>query len=155
MKKLIQTIILIITATLTLHASEQQHLKVAILDLQSKKLSKIFVKGATVMLRDGLENSKAGRGGSLQIVSSRKIKKAMKKNEFKTCKTDQCYVNLGKHLQADKVVVGYIKMKGRGIVLELNVIDISKGMKESRVNVRFNPISKINAAINRAIKKLI
>ncbi len=129
-----------------------EKMRIAIIDLQEKKVSKILANTVTDLIRSDMIDS-----GYFTVIERSQIKAIFEEQELQMtgCTDSSCAVKMGKLLSARKILVGEIAKFGKSILITVRVVDVEKGVAEFSSKGKAANEDDLESAASRLTLKLI
>lgn len=145
-KKVLICITAIIISITTAQSAEKMRL--AVMDLQPKGVSKMYAATISDLLRSELVDT-----GQFIVIERSQMAQILKEQELQQtgCTDNACAVEMGKLLSANKMLVGEVNQLGTAIMITIRVVDVEKGVAEFSTNDK----SENQNEIDKVTKKLV
>lgn len=144
-------IILILFIIMSDLFSNQDKLKIAVMDLQPVGISSSLAITVSDLLRTELFKTKL-----FSIIERKEMNVILKEQEFKYsgCTETECAVEIGKILTVHKVLVGTINKLGESFIINARIIDIEKGIMEFGESAKVKSESELDTGCKMFAKKI-
>ncbi len=131
--------------------AEDPKLRLAVVDLQPKGISKVVSVAVTDLMRSNMVDT-----GRFVVVERSQMDAIFKEQALQQtgCTDSACAVEMGKMLSANKVLVGEINKLGTDIVITVRMVDVEKGVAEFSTNEKAKNIEEIDKAVKTLVDKL-
>lgn len=145
-------LILLISFLFTIPAYPAEKVRIAIIDLQGKQVSKNMASGISDIIRSDLVDT-----GLFLVVERNQMNEILKEQglQMTGCTDDACAVQVGKLLSANKMLVGEITRMGRSILITIRIVDVEKGVAEYSSKEKAKSEKELDKAASRLSMKLV
>lgn len=138
--------------TFNVSAGYADTMRIAIIDLQGKEVSKILANAVTDLIRSDMVDS-----GLFTVIERTQMNAILKEQELQMtgCTDSSCAVKVGKLLSARKILVGEITMINKSFLITIRVVDVEKGVAEFSSKESAAGEDELEKASSRLTLKLI
>lgn len=152
MKKFLKNIILCIIVILTSTNIFADKMRVAVLNVKSDGIPQSTASAITNLIIIQLVNSE-----KFIVVERDKMDKILEEQGFQQtgCTDQECAVEIGKLLSANKILVGEVNKVGDSILLTVRIIDVEKGIAEYAAHDRVIAEEDLDLLVNKVVENLI
>ncbi len=129
----------------------QEKMRLAVLDLEPKDVSKVIASSVSDLLRTEIVDT-----GSFIVVERGQMNAILKEQGLQNtgCTDSACAVQVGKLLSAKKILIGEVNQIGAGIIITARVVDVEKGVAEFASSEKAENLNGIDKAARRLAGKL-
>jgi len=129
MKRHLLVVITVLALAVPVMGAEK--MRVAVIDLQGKGVSKMVSYAVSDLIR-----SEMVRTGMFIIVERTQMNEILKEQglQMSGCTDSACAVEMGKLLSARKILMGEINQLGQSYVITVRIVDVEKGVSEFSAN---------------------
>ena len=126
--------------------------RIAIIDLQAKQVSKVIASGISDMIRSDMVDT-----GLFLVVERNQMNEIIKEQglQMTGCTDNACAVQVGKLLSANKMLVGEITRMGKAILITVRIVDVEKGVAEYSSKEKARSEDELDKAASRLSTKLV
>jgi TolB-like protein len=144
-------ILLVAIFSLTAFAGSQEQMVLAILDLKAQSVSANTAEMVSDMMRTELFNT-----GVFRVLERKEMEEILKEQAFQQtgCTATECAVEIGKILNANKMLVGTIGKLGEKYIITARIVDVEKGEMEFGDTAEAMSESDLNLAVKEFAYKL-
>jgi len=152
MKKLIIVLLFVLFS----NAAFADKMRVAVIDLKAKGISRTFAKNISELLRGQLINT-----GDFTVIERSQMKEILKEQglQMTGCTDSGCAVKIGKLLTANKILVGTVMRIRRQTIVSIRIVDVEKGIGVFSASHSLNPkndiIYDVELLTNQLTAKLV
>lgn len=117
--------LLICFLSLNLYSEEKKSL--AVLNLEGKNVPQNTASAVTEMVTTEIVNT-----GKFQVVERNQMRNILSEQGFQQtgCTDQACAVKIGKLLSAQKILMGSVSKIDKGLVINIRIVDVEKGIAE-------------------------
>ncbi len=132
-------------------AKSKEKMRLAILDLQAKGVSKVIGIAVSDLIRSDMVDT-----GRFVVVERAQMDAILKEHELQQtgCTDSSCAVQVGKILSANKVLIGEINKLGSDYIITARVVDVEKGVAEFSTSEKAVDINEIDKTVRKLVDKL-
>jgi len=130
----------------------QDKMRIAVMDLQAKGVSKVLASGITDMIRSDMVDT-----GLFLVVERNQMNEILKEQELQQtgCTDNACAVEIGKLLSARKILIGEITALRSATLITVRIVDVEKGVAEFSSKETAKDDADIQNAASRLSMKLV
>jgi TolB-like protein len=129
----------------------QEKMRLAVLDLESKGVSKVIASSVSDLLRTEMVDT-----GQFTVVERSQMNTILREHELQQtgCTDNACAVQVGKLLSAKKILIGEVNQMGAGVIITARVVDVEKGTADFASSERAGNLNDIDRATKMLAGKL-
>jgi len=129
----------------------QDKMRLAVLELEPKGVSKIIASSVSDLLRTEMVDT-----GQFIVVERAQMDSILKEQEIQMtgCTDSACAVQLGKLLSARKILIGEVNQMGSGVIITARVVDVEMGVADFASSEKAKDLNDIDRAAKRLAGKL-
>jgi hypothetical protein len=130
----------------------ESRMRLVIMDLQPKNISKVLSIAATDLLRSEIVDT-----GRFDVLERSQIDQILKEQSFQQtgCTENACAVQMGKLLSAKKVLLGEVNKLGAGTLITVRIVDVEKGIADYSMSEKAKSIDDIEYATKKLVNNLV
>ncbi len=130
---------------------DNDKLRLAIIDLQAKGVSKVVGVAVTDLIRSDMVDT-----GRFTIVERSQMDAILKEQGLQQtgCTDSSCAVQLGKVLSANKVLIGEINQLGTDLIITVRIVDVEKGVADFSTSEKAKDLNEIDKTVKVLVDKL-
>lgn len=149
-KFIILILLVFLTAIINLY-SQQEKIKLAILDLLPQHVPEPTALMVSDLLRTELFNT-----GLFRVIERSEMESVLKEQEFQIsgCTETECAVQVGKLLSARKILIGTVGKLGKEYIINARIVDVESGEMEFADNTAVESESRLRQAVKEFAQKL-
>lgn len=144
-------ILFMVVATVFAANPDSDKLRLAIIDLQAKGVSRVVGVAVTDLIRSDMVDT-----GRFTIVERSQMDAILKEQGLQQtgCTDSSCAVQMGKMLSASKVLIGEINQLGQDFIITVRIVDVEKGVADFSTSEKAKDLNSIDQSVKVLVDKL-